>query len=116
MEEHGKPKDFKCETCGKEFYLEWRLKKHRNNHLRNSRRCKYVENKVECPFERIGCMFEHEEPDEELVSDESDSDDEFIPAANQCHICRQILESKDDVFDHIKNQHYCQGNSEGATQ
>ena len=44
MEEHRKPKDFKCETCGKEFFLEWRFKKHRNT---------YVENKAECPFERI---------------------------------------------------------------
>jgi hypothetical protein len=61
-------------------------------------------------------MFEHEEPDEELVSDESDSDDEFVPAANQCHICRQILKCKDDVFDHIKNQHYCQGMLESAMQ
>jgi DNA-directed RNA polymerase subunit RPC12/RpoP len=63
MEEHEKPKDFKCETCGKEFFLEWRLKKHANNHSGNSRRCKYVENKAECPFERIGCMFKHEKPD-----------------------------------------------------
>ena len=113
LEEHGKPKDFKCETCGKEFFLEWRLNKHANIHLENSRLCKYVKNQSECPFEKIGCMFKHEEP--EPIEEESDTDDEFIPAVNQCHICRQILTCKDDLFDHIKNQHYYQDALEGNT-
>ena len=36
-----------------------------------------------------------------------DSDDEklVIPCENQCHVCKQKLESHDDFWDHVQRQH-----------
>ena len=51
---------YKCETCGKTFALKWRLKKHQENHdSLKARKCHYFNNEKVCPFEEIGCMFDH---------------------------------------------------------
>ena len=57
---HGAEKSFSCETCGKAFYLEWRLKKHAEVQDRGVHLCRYVKNAQFCPFEEIGCKFRHE--------------------------------------------------------
>ena len=43
------------------FHLKWRLKKHEQNHTKNSRAgyCHYYNNQKECPFVNAGCMFKH---------------------------------------------------------
>ena len=51
---------YKCETCGKTFALRWRLKKHQESHASlKARKCHYFNNEKVCPFEEIGCMFDH---------------------------------------------------------
>ena len=59
MESHQKSKNFKCDICNKEFYLKWRLQKHLNGHEKKRKFCHYYNNKLFCPFEENGCMFNH---------------------------------------------------------
>ena len=57
---HGSVKKFQCEHCDKTFVLEWRLNKHKRIHKgKNIIKCHYFNNKKDCPFEEIGCMFMH---------------------------------------------------------
>ena len=58
--EHEIAEDYKCEHCDKTFVLEWRLLKHQSNHSNIvTKKCHYFNNNLECPFEELGCMFEH---------------------------------------------------------
>ena len=57
---HGSVEKFQCDQCDKTFVLEWRLMKHKRIHKeKNITNCHYFNNKKECPFEEIGCMFLH---------------------------------------------------------
>ena len=57
---HESTEKFECEQCNKKFVLRWRLKKHQKLHARqNNRKCHYFNNSKPCPFEELGCMFEH---------------------------------------------------------
>ena len=59
-ETHDAVEKFECKTCGKHFALRWRLNKHLRNHEnQNIRKCHYFNNQEKCPFEEIGCMFDH---------------------------------------------------------
>ena len=62
LEGHGAEKPHDCSFCGKQFFLKWRLKKHMEIHSEKSkiRYCHYFNNAKECPFDKIGCMFRHE--------------------------------------------------------
>ena len=62
IEEHQVQKSFSCEVCQKDFYLQWRLEKHRNVHAETTKVCHFFTNKKICPFDRVGCKFRHEEP------------------------------------------------------
>ena len=56
---HKVPKSF--EWCDKTFVLSWQLKKHQELHTNKMIRfCHYFNNKKECPFEELGCMFLHQ--------------------------------------------------------
>ena len=58
--QHDSVEKFECDQCGKRFVLGWRLKKHQWIHKgQNIKRCHYFNNKKTCPYEEIGCMFEH---------------------------------------------------------
>ena len=59
LEEHNKMKQFQCNECGKEFFLEWRLNKHTQSHHEATKFCHYFNNEKSCPYEIIGCMFQH---------------------------------------------------------
>ena len=51
---------FECEQCGKNFVLKWRLQKHQGIHKEGKiKKCHYFNNQKNCPFEELGCMFEH---------------------------------------------------------
>jgi hypothetical protein len=40
--------------------LNWRLKKHQQWHSSQSvKKCHYFNNNKECPYEKLGCMFDH---------------------------------------------------------
>ena len=60
LETHSKTKENKCDVCGKEFFLGWRLgqhmKIHKNRHVKN---CHYFNNQKVCPYDAIGCKFNH---------------------------------------------------------
>ena len=57
---HDSVKKFNCDKCGKTFALKWRLQKHQKIHTENKlQKCHYYNNMKICPFEEIGCMFEH---------------------------------------------------------
>ena len=54
-------KEFKCSTCDKEFFLQWRLNQHIKGHAEKERKfCHYFNNFKSCPFEEIGCRFNHD--------------------------------------------------------
>ena len=61
MNEHGFVKKHSCEDCGKEFHLKWRLHKHKQIHSEDYRShfCHFYNNKLECPYSEVGCMFQH---------------------------------------------------------
>ena len=40
VEKHNMEKTYKCDECDKTFLLEWRLRKHRVNHLESLRKCR----------------------------------------------------------------------------
>lgn len=57
---HDSVEKFECDQCSKRFVLEWRLKKHQGIHIgQNIKRCHFFNNQKTCPYEEIGCMFEH---------------------------------------------------------
>ena len=77
--------------------------------------CKYFKNEQTCPFERVGCMFGHLEVNSDNEASSEDVVDERCDE-NQCHICRKILESTDDLWDHVQTEHeqYFNGMLEAA--
>ena len=59
-EKHNEIEMFNCEKCEKKFVLKWRLTKHQEIHYNPKViKCHYFNNNKCCPFEEIGCMFEH---------------------------------------------------------
>ena len=50
---------FRCEVCEKNFVLKWRLKKHSKIHNGLGQPCHYYNNNKVCPFEELGCKFNH---------------------------------------------------------
>jgi hypothetical protein len=57
---HKLTRQFECEKCEKKFVLQWRLKKHQQFHItQNTKSRHYFNNKKVCPFEDLGCMFDH---------------------------------------------------------
>ena len=65
VKEHDVENEFSCEICDKEFYLEWRLKKHMAVHSVQTKPCKYYSRNLPCPFDIIGCKFKHASKDTE---------------------------------------------------
>ena len=62
MNIHKIDKQEKCDDCGKVFYFKWRLKKHKEMHTdKNVKKCHYFNNDKICPYEEIGCKFQHVE-------------------------------------------------------
>ena len=59
-ESHKDIEGFKCNLCEKIFVVEWRLNKHQDMHkVENARNCHFFNNNKHCPFEELGCMFQH---------------------------------------------------------
>ena len=60
LESHSKTKDKKCDVCGKLFFLDWRLGQHMNIHKKpHVKNCHYFNNQKVCPYDAIGCKFNH---------------------------------------------------------
>ena len=131
MKTHEQPKLFQYDICEKEFYLKWRLTKHREGHEQKRRYCHYFNNTQMCPYEENGCMFSHEtspvcsfstkctrklcqfrhpskstdQPDKnsdgELNDDENSSDSEEESEIQSCNYCGQIYEEIEELIDHF---------------
>ena len=56
---HESFETYDCDKCEKTFVLEWRLRKHREGHDRILKKCHYFNNQKSCPYENVGCMFDH---------------------------------------------------------
>ena len=49
-----------CDQCGQKFVTAWRLRKHMRIHSQLfTRTCKYFKGSTVCPFEELGCKFNH---------------------------------------------------------
>ena len=65
MEKHiqnvHKNQSFNCGECDATFVSEWRMKKHKGTHLKNTatRNCHYFNSNKTCPFQNLGCKFNH---------------------------------------------------------
>ena len=81
VDDHDRKKKFDCESFGKKFFLQWRLKQHVFIHTEKVSACQYFLNEEHCPFDLIGCKFSHikEVAKEEMIEDIEDdgsTDDE----------------------------------------
>ena len=61
MKSHGNLDLFKCDLCEKKFYSNWRMKKHKATHNELKKFCHYFNNAKICPYEEVGCKFNHED-------------------------------------------------------
>ena len=60
MEDEHLQKGIKCEHCDLLFHTTWRLKMHMKNHTGTRKRnCHYFNSNKECPYEILGCKFNH---------------------------------------------------------
>ena len=55
--------NYNCEKCDQMFVSEWRLKLHSKTHTKKqkARNCHYFNSGKTCPFQKLGCKFEHTE-------------------------------------------------------
>ena len=109
--EHDSIEKFECDQCAKSFVLEWRLNKHQEIHKEpNTKRCHYYNNQKYCPFEEIGCMFEHSYSGickygnrckKRMCSfQHSSSDDTF-----KCEECDFVVKTESELGKHIDENH-----------
>ena len=84
-------------------------------HEEETTMCKFFAKRMHCPYEEIGCKFNHEqqekdENDEDLET-VSDDDESYEFVENQCHLCKLQLNSRDELYYHVETQHteYHQG-------
>ena len=59
MKSHIEITPLRCNICEKQFYVQWRMKKHISSHLEQSKFCHYYNNGKFCPYEELGCRFKH---------------------------------------------------------
>ena len=123
-------KKIKCDICEQEFYLKWRLIKHKEGHEKRLRYCHYFNNDLTCPYEENGCMFalkvsppcrfklkcanklckfkhtrytEKEDNGHETVEEEPNekiSDNETDSDVESCDFCGQVFDDIDDLIEH----------------
>ena len=107
---HGSETKFECNQCSKTFVLEWRLKKHQGIHKeQNTRKCHYFNNQKKCPFEEIGCMFDHtysgicmykDKCDKIMCSFQHKSKELF-----KCEECEFVVNTETELGKHIDEKH-----------
>ena len=102
---HGCEQPHSCDICGKKFYLKWRLKKHGSVHSGNVKPCKYLEDGKACPYDEVGCKYNHEEKTEENSTMEGIEDDDDVNDDFCCCYCNKILETQKELIEHMGNDH-----------
>jgi uncharacterized Zn-finger protein len=89
-----------CDICGKEFYLKWRLEQHLSVLDKSVKICKYFNDRIDCPFNDIGCKFSHDDQ----VEDES-IDDVNPKYDYYCTFCYSKFETQNDLIVHMRDVH-----------
>jgi uncharacterized C2H2 Zn-finger protein len=112
---HESIEQFGCEQCDKTFVLKWRLRKHQEIHARHFlKKCHYFNNRKYCPFEDIGCMFEHtlsgpckygKKCTKPLCSFEHDLDENEKSFEGQVEKLRETFETLTDDEQSVKIVH-----------
>ena len=113
---HAYEKTHSCETCGKKFFLAWRLKKHLSIHHEFAKPCKYFQEGKTCPFYEVGCKFSHEkvqkkdtETDSEEtmnITNETIADlNAFIEDEVECQMCGCTFVDETELDWHLKANH-----------
>ena len=120
LKTHTGAESFECEQCEKSFATKWRLRKHVTGH-EGKIFCHYFNNKKNCPFEELGCMFQHAESAickfqkqcgkklcqfkhfEAVNICDINSEKEVNSSMNHtCQSCNKICESNSDLERHLK--------------
>ena len=107
---HNSIEKFECDQCAKSFVLKWRLEKHQEIHKdKNIKRCHYFNNQKDCPFEEIGCMFQHtysgicrygEKCKKIMCSFQHSIDESF-----ECDECGLTFKTETELGKHIDEKH-----------
>ena len=80
----------------------------------NTKFCHYFNNKKECPFNEIGCMFKHTEAPEckyqlkcniRLCQFQHSSEEKQNEVSSKCSFCDEIFQSQENLDNHIKTLH-----------
>ena len=111
-----------CEICDKEFFQEWRFKRHMNLHYSSVKRfCHFYNNQKKCPYEELGCKFAHQiSPDCKFRENcknrlcqfthnfkESRSESEVVPIDDSLEvdkICDDVLKRAWNEFSEEENE------------
>ena len=96
-------KTHKCEICSKTFYLKWRLSKHTSNHAGSHKPYKYIQERNVCPFDEVGCKFQHNEAN--INDAEQDAERCDKPRNNFCNLCDVLFGTQDDLIAHMGDEH-----------
>ena len=109
-------KQFTCDVCSQAFHLKWRFNKHQEMHKNSSIKfCHYFNNKQECPFQELGCMFKHEMAPNcrydiacnrqkcQFQHKKSEIKNNQMPI--ECPHCNEEINSNDEMTKHIENNH-----------
>ena len=91
---HVEGPKFKCDHCCKTLLTKWRLVKHtRMHYTKNLKRCKYYMSGIFCPFNELGCKFEHEkvryigtETSEDEHNEEKEMEDINVEQVEDIHV------------------------------
>ena len=113
---HDSVERFQCDHCDKKFVLEWRLRKHKRMHKQqNTINCHYFNNKKDCPFEKIGCMFRHayskmckygNNCDKVMCSFQHNNDEKVTGKRKwNCDECEFTAIAEKDLADHLDDVH-----------
>ena len=105
---HKEEENYKCDQCGKPFFVKWRLIKHQEIHSdKVLKKCHFFNNNKYCPFEEIGCKYQHQESPQCLFKDNCRNKlCQFRHQSKfQCSKCDNFSSTKTDLEYHINRTH-----------
>ena len=103
--------NYQCNKCEKTFVVNWRLAKHLDMHndqnAQNVRKCHFFNNNKHCPYEEIGCMYQHQESPQCIFQERCRNRMcQFKHLRkNKCSECEYIPISNQDLDDHTQEKH-----------
>ena len=102
---HENHQSYNCGKCAKQFVTNWRLKKHAKMHSNpRLKQCYCFKNKIQCPFDDLGCKFGHgfETQAVDIIEKENADDNSEMDTFNHEEQGDHLAEKKgDSVVDSI---------------